>query len=271
MKYFPARLLMFCFSALSLVACSGKQVVVAAVDNDDEVVDESELKPTVNQPTAEQTAKAEAGRSKKKQAATAQVAMADASAAAEGEAPAYMVGALGTKKTAKPVEENKDEAPAVATVPKRVVAYLAKLGVELSPPPGFKPLKVRTNPDMHYEFAIGTAGSLEARYAADEFPASVPSEAVAMMVAFNTGDGEDAILDDQSIPADEVKRDYGGDWGEIVVYRPRATFAKGYAKCALQIIKKESRYLYTFVLFNQGGDDFVAAGRKMMAAMQFKQ
>lgn len=259
------------FSTFILCACSGKQVVTATADNDDEIVDESEIDPKVVPPTPDQTAKAEAAKTNKKQAATAQVAMADASAAAEGEVPTYMVGAVGAKKGAKPAEENKDEAPAVATVPKRVTAYLAKLGVELSPPPGFKPIKVRSNPDMHYEFAIGTVGVVEARYAADEMPGNVPAEAVALMVSFNTADGEDAMLDDQMIPADEVKRDYGGQWGEIIVYRPRATFAKGYAKCALQIIKKESRYMYTFVLFNQGGEDFVASGRKMMAAMQFKQ
>jgi len=249
---------------LSLAACSGAQVTAAPAD---EPADAAPL-VSVAPPSAEIVAKAQARPAKVADSPAA--AMAGALSATPPLANPATSGAVSN-----PLIGGVDVAPpaaasGTAAVPAGVARHFASLGMNFAPPAGVRTVATAGNPDMHYEFAAERPG-IQVRYAGDEMPGKVPPQSVAFMVSFNIADGEEAILDDEEFPAAAVKNEFGADWGKLVLLRPRATFAKGYQLCLLQILNKGNRFAYSFVLFNPGNKEVAELVPKLLQALQFKR
>ncbi|MBI5607533.1 MAG: hypothetical protein HY902_01480 [Deltaproteobacteria bacterium] len=253
-----------CAAALTLSACGGAQVSASTAD------DPAEAAPLVSValPTAEIAAKAQARPAKVADSPAA--AMAGALSATPPMARPAMSGAVSNPLIGGVDVAQPAAASGTPAVPAGVARHFASLGMNFAAPAGLRAVPTARNPDMHYEFAAERPG-IQVRYAGDEMPGKVPPQSVAFMVAFNIADGEEAILDDQEFPAAAVKNDYGADWGKLVLLRPRATFAKGYQLCLLQILNKGNRFAYSFVLFNPGNKEVADQAPKLLQALQFKR
>lgn len=168
-------------------------------------------------------------------------------------------------------------APSDLAVPPEFTDLLTRADMRFTPPPRFRAVPVRDNPDMGYQLAIQSEdGSVELRYRVDPLdtfqaeyaecqqrpgcvsatPDNIAS-GLALINALNISAGEPAPYNEFPQPA--IFLEFNADHGGVAAFVPRETFAPGWANGAIVALHRDGVGLGTVVLlFNDAAAGAIA-------------